>query len=326
MTAEDQPSIGFICPSYTEVKAVLATFDKGFSTVLVNGTKYSYGLIRGRKTVAVTLPHDESGPVAASRCAAELLKKHPSLKKDGSYCFLVGIAGGIWSQDNDVRLGDIVIATSIWDRRLSRTTSEGFVSTEHRGKAPQYLLLEIGQFLYDRSELEVEIQNTITQMQNRSKDKRWKYPGLEKDVLYEVDYHHLGADTCDECEPEKALWRPRRSTTNSKVHDGLVASGDTVPKTPVNRKQLQEANALAVDMEACGMPENFVVIRGISDYADSHKNDVWQPYAAAAAAACARLIIDTLDKDMDGQTVTHTSQEPSHLMPRMSYLLVSLRT
>lgn len=31
-----------------------------------------------------------------------------------------------------------------------------------------------------------------------------------------------------------------------------------------------------------------LVIRGISDYADSHKNKIWQPYAAATAASYAK--------------------------------------
>ena len=34
-----------------------------------------------------------------------------------------------------------------------------------------------------------------------------------------------------------------------------------------------------------------LVIRGICDYADSHKNKTWQPYAAATAAACAKEIL-----------------------------------
>lgn len=46
-------------------------------------------------------------------------------------------------------------------------------------------------------------------------------------------------------------------------------------------------------MEAAGLMNNFpcLVIRGISDYADSHKNDSWQDYAALAAAAFARCLL-----------------------------------
>lgn len=49
-------------------------------------------------------------------------------------------------------------------------------------------------------------------------------------------------------------------------------------------------------MEAAGLMNAFpcVVIRGICDYADSHKNKVSQPYAAAAAAAYAKELLKVL--------------------------------
>lgn len=34
-----------------------------------------------------------------------------------------------------------------------------------------------------------------------------------------------------------------------------------------------------------------VVIRGVCDYADSHKNDTWQEYAAVVAAAFAKDLL-----------------------------------
>ncbi|THW69484.1 hypothetical protein D6D18_10547 [Aureobasidium pullulans] len=45
-------------------------------------------------------------------------------------------------------------------------------------------------------------------------------------------------------------------------------------------------------MEAAGLDAfPCLVIRGISDYADTHKNDDWHPYAAAAAAAYAKEVL-----------------------------------
>ncbi len=43
------------------------------------------------------------------------------------------------------------------------------------------------------------------------------------------------------------------------------------------------------EMEAAGLMNEFpcLVIRGICDYADSHKNDDWQEYASTVAAAYA---------------------------------------
>ena len=34
-----------------------------------------------------------------------------------------------------------------------------------------------------------------------------------------------------------------------------------------------------------------IVIRGVCDYADSHKNDIWQKYAATAAVAYAKELL-----------------------------------
>lgn len=57
-----------------------------------------------------------------------------------------------------------------------------------------------------------------------------------------------------------------------------------------------ELNVLCFEMEAAGLMNNFpcLVIRGICDYSDSHKNDVWHKYAALAAAAYARELLYVL--------------------------------
>uniref|UniRef100_A0A093VHQ6 Nucleoside phosphorylase domain-containing protein n=1 Tax=Talaromyces marneffei PM1 TaxID=1077442 RepID=A0A093VHQ6_TALMA len=46
-------------------------------------------------------------------------------------------------------------------------------------------------------------------------------------------------------------------------------------------------------MEAAGLMDSFpcLVVRGICDYADSHKNKVWQPYDATTAAAYAKELL-----------------------------------
>ena len=46
-------------------------------------------------------------------------------------------------------------------------------------------------------------------------------------------------------------------------------------------------------MEAAGLMDAFpcLVIRGICDYADSHKNKQWQPFAAAVAVAYAKELL-----------------------------------
>ena len=54
-----------------------------------------------------------------------------------------------------------------------------------------------------------------------------------------------------------------------------------------NRLKQDSSIMCVVEMEAAGQMESLPCfgIRGICDYTDSHKNKVWQPYAAAIAAA-----------------------------------------
>jgi len=67
-----------------------------------------------------------------------------------------------------------------------------------------------------------------------------------------------------------------------------------VVKDGVTRDKLKkDFNVLCVEMEAAEIQETLpgLIIRGISDYADSHKNDDWQPYATAMAAAYMKVLL-----------------------------------
>jgi nucleoside phosphorylase len=77
------------------------------------------------------------------------------------------------------------------------------------------------------------------------------------------------------------------------VHRGATASGEAVIKNGALRDQLaEEYGVLCFDMEAAGALADFpcIAICGISDYCDSHENDQWHGYVAAAAAAYARQL------------------------------------
>ncbi|KAF3936273.1 hypothetical protein ABW19_dt0206785 [Dactylella cylindrospora] len=58
----------------------------------------------------------------------------------------------------------------------------------------------------------------------------------------------------------------------------------------------QQLGAYCFEMEAAGLAEviQCLVIRGICDYSDSHKNKQWQGYAAATAAAYAKELLLTI--------------------------------
>ena len=72
-------------------------------------------------------------------------------------------------------------------------------------------------------------------------------------------------------------------------------------------------NILCVEMEAAGLMSDFpcLVIRGICDYADSHKNKQWQPYAAAVAAGYMKELLMTIPMQQVTQTSSATGITPS---------------
>ncbi|KAJ1335013.1 adenosylhomocysteine nucleosidase [Microdochium nivale] len=76
---------------------------------------------------------------------------------------------------------------------------------------------------------------------------------------------------------------------------GSFSSGNTVMMSGEHRDQVAlERGVIAFEMEGAGMWDEVpcIAIKGISDYADSYKNKVWQPFAAATAAATMKAVLD----------------------------------
>jgi nucleoside phosphorylase len=123
------------------------------------------------------------------------------------------------------------------------------------------------------------------------------YQRPEQDRLYRADYQHQGGGNCENCGTGGLEQRgERQSCREVTVHYGTIASGNSVIKDAIIRDKYAnnlELNVLCFEMEAAGLMNNFpcLVIRGICDYADSHKNDNWHKYAALTAAAYGRELL-----------------------------------
>ena len=125
-----------------------------------------------------------------------------------------------------------------------------------------------------------------------------------------VGFLNLHQTTCDNCEISGQVTRPVRDRHDPVIHYGLIASGNQVIKHGGTRDKLgRELGILCFEMEAAGLMDNFPcpVIRGICDYADSHKNKQWQGYAAATAAAYAKELPSVIHPNQVEETpaVTH---------------------
>jgi nucleoside phosphorylase len=186
-----------------------------------------------------------------------------------------------------------------WD--FGKMEHDGFRRTGSLNKPPRPLLNAV-QDMKEKHMLEGDelADNLARMIQNKPKLARtFVHQGFENDCLYEATYNHAGGETCDNCATEKAINRTSRTTTDPQVHYGNIASGNEVVKNGEFRDRIaKDLGIICFEMEAAGLMDSFpcLVIRGICDYADSHKNKRWQPYAAATATAYAKELIGVLKK------------------------------
>jgi len=120
------------------------------------------------------------------------------------------------------------------------------------------------------------------------------HPGLHNDTLYcsNTEGHQGQSGGCAQCQ-NGTIPRERREDQRPEVHYGVIVSGNELMKNVVERDRLgREFGAECIEMEAAGWIDfPCIVIRGICDYADSHKNGIWQEYAAITAAAFAKELL-----------------------------------
>ena len=136
--------------------------------------------------------------------------------------------------------------------------------------------------------------NGILEKHRRLRQK-YKRPDPSNDRLYHARVIHPPNDeasctaVCGD-DPSDLIFRRERTENedNPVIHYGLIASANQLMKDALVRDALaKEKDVLCFEMEAAGLMNHFpcLIIRGICDYSDTHKNKKWQGYAAMAAAA-----------------------------------------
>ena len=124
---------------------------------------------------------------------------------------------------------------------------------------------------------------------------KFQRPASKTDVLYDAQ------DQPKSIRHPKDTWREQHPTS-SRIHLAAIGSANTLLKDAAQRDRLRDEHGVrAIEMEGSGTADaawsarrDYLVIRGICDYCDTHKNDDWQHYAALVAAAYARALIENL--------------------------------
>lgn len=301
--------MGWICAISTEYVAAQAFLDEkhdGPAHVSINDNNdYTLGRVGKHNVVIAVAPDGEYGTQSAATVARDMMHSFPNIRAG----LMVGIAGGVPSPKHDIRLGDIVVSAprngkgGIFQYDLGKEIqNQEFQTTGFLNQPPPLLRTAVAglraQYESDGHRLKAAI-NKVLEKKPRLQ-KKYQKPDPNTDRLYLSEFAHPVNDErdCSETcgtELSKRVFRlPRAEDEDDPaIHYGLTASANRVMKDALVRDIAGKQEVLCFEMEAAGLMNHFpcLVVRGICDYSDSHKNKLWQGYAAMAAAAYAKDLL-----------------------------------
>jgi nucleoside phosphorylase len=300
MSDPDQYTVGLICALQTEYVAARAFLDRKHSlpeTLSPNDNNhYTLGEIGGHQVVIAVLPDGEHGTSSAAAVARDMVHSFPNIR----FGLMVGIGGGVPTR-HDIRFGDVIVSSSRNGQRGllqydfgKELQGQEFRQTGFLNQPPPILRAAVAglqaQYEEDGHQLKESIQAVLEG--NKRLKRNYAQPPLETDLLFESQFVHSNPKgSCGEfCDSSKLIQRPKRTDEEDDpaIHYGLIASGNRLIKDAVFRDNLAaEQDVLCFEMEAAGLMNHFpcLIIRGVCHYADSHKSEEWQGWAAMMAAA-----------------------------------------
>ncbi|KAK4223169.1 ankyrin repeat-containing domain protein [Podospora fimiseda] len=267
MLNPQQYTVGWICAIPTEYVAAAAFLDQehvGTPPIVAanNNNTYTLGRIGDHNVIIAVLPHGEYGTNSAAAVGRDMLRSFTNVRLG----LMVGIAGGAPSAKNDIRLGDVVVGTSVFQYDLGKTIQGRSEATwtGQLDKAPMALRTAVGalQSAYERKGHRL-VESVEKALGNIKRRKKYRRPGPDTDRLYRSDFFHpldLDAPCAVRDEDED----------DPVIHYGLVASGNQLMKDASVRDGLVDCKGvLFFEMEA----------------------SEWQGYAAMMAAAYAKDLL-----------------------------------
>lgn len=323
MSSINHYSIGWICAIDTEIIAAEMMFDEllGRPADIASNdvNSYSFGRISEHHIVVACLPHSQYGISNATAAVKDMLHSFPI-----KTLVMVGIAGGAPSIANgiDIRLRDVVVSSpgiqnggvlqyGFGKKHQDENDPFRIENTGHLNQPPLSMLNAVNQLKASHRMEGHQIQRTMKEaLEKRPNLKsqlrgQLQRPDIVTDKLYLSNViheeHQISCDACGD-DPSTLVDRTARDPDDDDpiIHHGLVGSSDYLMRDAVMRDKLsQEWDILCFEMEAAGLMNHVpcIVIRGICDYLDTHKNKIWQGYAAMTAAAYAKELLSKIRPD-----------------------------
>ena len=341
MSHEDY-TVAWICALPLEAAAAKAMLDNihpQLSQPPGDDNAYTLGEISGHNIVVACLPSGVYGVVSAATVAAHMRITFPSIR----FGLMVGIGGGVPSTKNDIRLGDVVVSKptgafgGVVQYDYGKTVASGvFQQTGMMNQPPQVLLNAIARLHADdiMGGQSQSIAHMISDVLDANVEMKapCSRPADEQDTLFNSAYDHpQHEDTCINCDKRQLIHRDPRTSDEPRIHYGLIASGNQVMKHGKTRDQLGKRHGmLCFEMEAAGLMNQLpcLVIRGICDYSDSHKNKQWQGYAALTAAAYAKILLSvvSVNRFRKSQTPLRTAVGWCHLNATRGFWVATMKS
>lgn len=298
--ALEEFQIGWICALDVEVAAAKQMLDENFDILQEQDSAdwnvYTLGRIGVHYVVIACLPTGQYGTVTAATVARDMMRTFSKLLRIG---LMVGIGGRVPSAAHDIRLSDIVVSQpegscgGVLQHDMGKVLEDGKIhGTGSLNSPPRALLAAVGFMKAAELTDDPRYPEYMEKAIGRTTRTRRTFgrPDFQSDRLFQIQHVHPdGAANCEGCPREE------REDEIPLPHYGIIALGNSVIKGGITREQLrQETGALCFEMEAAGLMQDLpcIVIRGLCDYSDTHKNKQWQGYAALAAAAYTKELLE----------------------------------
>lgn len=286
--------LGVITALPKELAAVTRVFDEPPQRLYHHLSEVEYHSIeidctggQGKHRIILTLC-PSMGNSSSAIAATAMLKDFPAIKE----VVMVGIAGGIPrlnSLEKDVWLGDIVVSkgSGLVQYDLTKIEDDRILVRSEAPK-PSSRLARVADLL-EADRVSNGSQPWLAFLPLSTRIENGLRPSQDKDGNLKARTYDVTAD-------------PRRKSDAPVVHFGIIASANVLLKNSELRDELRaKFDVKAAEMEASGIADaawfegkGYLIIRGICDYCDKQKGDEWQGYAAAAAAAYLRALLERL--------------------------------
>ncbi|KAH6866045.1 nucleoside phosphorylase domain-containing protein [Thelonectria olida] len=255
-----------------------------------NNNTYTFSRINRHYMAIRSLPDGQYSNNSTAGITRDMVRSFPNLR----FALIVGIRGAAPTQERDIPLGDVIVSKPQGILRGVRVSDRQFQQTGQLNVPPQVLLGVLPEMQRRHNNLR-KPNRTAKHLKVIDNMPNYQHPA--EDRLYRADYKHKGGKSCADCKANRMEEHaPRNLSREVIIHYSIIASANSVIKNAKEKDQYSkdlELNVLCFKMEAGGLMNNFpcLVIPGICNYSDSHKNDKWHKYAALTAAAYARELL-----------------------------------